>query len=394
MAEKIIIYQLFPRLFGNDVLFQEANGSLQKNGCGKFRDIDDNTLDSLMELGVSHIWLTGIIRHATGTAYPEHELPASHPQILKGLAGSPYAIKDYYDIDPDLAVRVENRMEEFESLIERIHKKGLKLIIDFVPNHVSRDYESLQKPVGIKDLGEGDEPSITFTPYNNFYYIPGHNLSLPLKHEGDSFQENPAKATGNDVFSPAPSINDWYETIKLNYGIDYSSGRKHYKPIPDTWKKMTEILRFWSLKGVDGFRCDMAGMVPVEFWSYAIQNIRNEFQNLIFIAEIYEPERYRQFIEEGGFDYLYDKVGLYDCIRDIICGHRTTESISRVWENLDGLDKHMLRFMENHDEQRIASDHFAGDASKGIPAMALSALMNLGPVMIYNGQEVGESRNQ
>ena len=390
MAEKKIIYQLFPRLFGNDRLNQVPNGSLEENGCGKFNDIDENTLDKLLEMGISHIWLTGVIRHSTGTAYPDHMLPASHPQILKGLAGSPYAIKDYYDLDPDLAVSVDDRMDEFLSLIDRIHDKGMKVLIDFIPNHVSRDYKSLLKPEGAKDLGQDDDQSSSFSVNNNFYYLPGTSLTLPIPCEEDNYQEAPARVTGNDLFSHAPSINDWYETVKLNYGIEFPGGIKHFEPIPDTWKKMTEILRFWCMKGVDGFRCDMAGMVPVEFWSYAIEKIREEFPGLLFIAEIYEPGRYRDFIEKGGFDYLYDKVGLYDTLRSIIFGYQNTDSISRVWENLEGLDRYMLRFMENHDEQRVASSQFAGDAWKGLPSMAVSTLMNTGPAMIYNGQEVGE----
>ncbi len=390
ITKKIVIYQLFPRLFGNDVLQQEPSGTLDQNGCGKFKDINDQVLNDLIELGISHIWLTGIIRHATGTAYPEFNLPASHPQILKGLAGSPYAIKDYYDIDPDLAISVENRMDEFEDLIKRIHQHGMKVLIDFVPNHVSRDYQSTKKPQHTRDLGEDDDQSTAFSINNNFYYLPEHELTLPVQFDNDSFQESPAKATGNDRFSPTPSMHDWYETIKLNYGLKYPDWEKHFDPVPDTWKKMTEILRFWSLKGVDGFRCDMAGMVPIEFWHYATGQIREDFPAMLFIAELYEPRLYREFIEKGGFDFLYDKVGLYDCLRDIIQNGNTTQAISRIWENLDGLDKYMLRFMENHDEQRIASEHFAGEAKKGLPAMALCSLMNLGPVMLYNGQELGE----
>ncbi len=390
MTEKIVIYQLFPRLFGNNINSQKPWGKISENGSGKFNDISESALESLLELGINHIWLTGIIRHASGTAYPEFNLTQSHPQIIKGLAGSPYAIKDYYDIDPDLAIRVDKRMDEFEELIIRIHKHGIKVLVDFVPNHVSRDYKSTNKPSNVKDLGEGDDQSVYFSKNNNFYYLPGQNLSLPMQYDHEAFWEEPAKATGNNLFSPSPSMQDWYETVKLNYGVEYPTAVNHFEPIPDTWIKMKDILLFWSLKGVDGFRCDMAGMVPLEFWKYGIGKIREEFPDILFIAELYEPERYRGFIEIARFDFLYDKVGLYDCLRDIICGVKSTEGISKAWERLDGLDRHMLRFMENHDEQRIASNHFAGDAWKGIPAMAICTLMNSGPVMLYNGQEVGE----
>lgn len=388
--DKIVIYQLFPRLFGNFTESQVPWGTRTENGCGKFNDISDKALEGLLELGISHIWLTGIIRHATGSDYPDHNLRKSNPSILKGMAGSPYAISDYYDVDPDLASNVPNRMKEFESLLDRIHKHGIKVIIDFIPNHVSRDYHSSSKPSHIKDLGEGDNISLAFSPNNNFYYLPGEALSLPENIDNEVFMEKPAKATGNDVFSSTPSSNDWYETVKLNYGIQYPEMNKHFDPIPDTWYKMKEILQFWSAKGVDGFRCDMAGMVPVEFWSFAISKAKEEYPEMLFIAEIYEPENYYEFIAAAGFDFLYDKVGLYDTLRDIITGYSNTDNISRVWKGLEGLDNYMLRFMENHDEQRLASIYFVENPLKGLPAMALCSMMNNGPVMIYNGQEVGE----
>ncbi|MFH0761667.1 MAG: alpha-amylase family glycosyl hydrolase [Bacteroidota bacterium] len=338
----------------------------------------------LSSLGITHIWLTGIIRHATGTDYSKFGLEPSPPDILKGLAGSPYAIKDYYDIDPDLAVSVTERMDEFTSLIDRMHSVNLKVIIDFVPNHVSRDYRSLQKPPGITDLGENDDLTIRFHPDNNFYYIPGETLRM------GSFTEYPAKATGNDVFNSTPSKTDWYETIKINYGIDYANGTNHFNPVPDTWIKMSDILLYWASKGIDGFRCDMAGMVPVSFWEYAIRIVKKVNPEILFIAELYEPSRYREYLEIGGFDYLYDKAGFYDTLRSVISYGASTRKISRIWQSLEGMDDRMLRFMETHDEQRISSAYFAGNPWKGLPATALAGFMNRGPVMIYAGQEVGE----
>jgi len=384
MNSRIIIYQLMPRLFTNNRRDPVHNGSILENGCGKFNDLTDRVIEELSEYGITHIWLTGILRHATTTDYPNNNLKSSSPDIVKGKAGSPFAVTDYYDVDPDLSISVPDRMDEFNSLLNRIHSHGLKVIIDFIPNHVSRDYRSVQKPQGVLDLGALDDPSVSFKRDNNFYYLPGQFLRI------GNYSESPAKATGNDVFNSNPSVNDWYDTIKINYGIDFSDHTNHFDPIPDTWNKMKDILQFWVAKGIDGFRCDMAGMIPVEFWAYSIQRIKAQNPEIIFIAELYEPERYRDFLESGGFDFLYDKAGFYDILRPVITGQNSTQNISRIWQSLDGLDSKMLRFLENHDEQRIASNHFAGDSRKGLPGMALAALMNKGPLLLYSGQEVGE----
>ncbi|MFA5814984.1 MAG: alpha-amylase family protein [Bacteroidales bacterium] len=392
MNQKIIIYQLLPRLFSNTCQNPVYNGTIEQNGCGKFNDITHEVLTELRSFGVTHIWLTGIIRHATLSHYPQFGLPASHPDIVKGKAGSPYAVNDYYDVDPDLAVDIPSRMAEFELLLHRIHIQGLKAIIDFIPNHVARDYYSRQLPKGSKNLGEADNKDLSFSPSNNYYYFPGESFQVRgLTSEApDRFVEIPAKATGNDVFRSDPDIHDWYETVKLNYGIDYQNRQCYFHPLPDTWVKMTGILLFWSGKGVDGFRCDMAGMVPVDFWQYAISQVKREYQQIIFIAELYEPLKYRDYLETGFFDYLYDKVGLYDALRSVVIGKSSTRAITSVWKSMDGMDNSMLRFLENHDEQRIASGYFAGNPWKAIPAMAIASLMNQGPVLIFSGQEVGE----
>lgn len=391
---KPIVYQLFVRLFGNKCTRFNYNGTRDENGCGKFSDIDDTALNALKAMHYSHIWYTGIIAHASLSSYTEYGIQDSHPQITKGLAGSPYAIRDYYDVDPDLCNNPRNRMSEFDGLINRTHNHGLKAIIDFVPNHVARQYKSISKPPGVIDFGETDDTSQHFHPQNNFYYYPNQGLEIQgdFSETGNTYHEIPAKATGNDKFTPYPDKNDWYETIKLNYGVDYQNKRaNHFEPIPSTWKKMLDILLFWASKGVDGFRCDMAEMVPVAFWNWVIKKVKEQFPEIIFIAEIYQPWEYNSYISYGGFDYLYDKMGLYDTLRRIIQNGNSTHEISSVWQSLNGLDDYMLRFMENHDEQRLASNYFAGNAQKGIPAMAISALMNSGPIMVYNGQEDGEN---
>lgn len=392
--EKIIIYQVLPRLFGNLQTNPVANGSLKQNGCGKFNDFTPERLKKIKELGCTHIWYTGVIEHATQTDYSAYGIAKDHPEVVKGKAGSPYAIKDYYDVDPDLAINVKSRMKEFQDLIDRTHKSGLKLIMDFVPNHVARQYHSDSNPKGTKDLGEDDVKEVHFSNQNNFYYLPGQRLSPRFdvsQYAADPYIEEPCKATGNDCFTNMPGMYDWYETVKLNYGIDYfNNHRTEFYPIPNTWTKMRDILLFWAKKNIDGFRCDMAEMVPVEFWAWAIPQIKKEFPNIIFIAETYNPDQYYHYITNGKFDYLYDKVGLYDTLRGIIRNESACHDITHCWQRLNGIEEHMLNFLENHDEQRIASPFFAGNADKGKPAMIVSATINRGPVMVYNGQEFGE----
>ena len=392
MKDKIIIYQVLPRLFGNVNATPQPGGTLQQNGCGKMSDFTLSALRSIRQLGCNYIWYTGLLQQASATDYSAYGIPVQNPQVLKGVAGSPYAISDYYSVSCDLADNPDRRMEEFGALIERTHRAGLRVIIDFVPNHVARHYHSVTKPKGVSDLGEYDISQHNFNPQNNFYYC---NDALHLdKVIGDAEQtyvEAPARATGNDVFHAWPSRNDWYETVKLNYGIDYmGGGRNCFDPLPSTWLKMRDILLYWAERGVDGFRCDMAFMVPVDFWHWVIPQVKAKRPDIIFIAEIYEPAIYRSYIEYGGFDYLYDKVGLYDTLRAIVENRESASAITRVWQSLEGIHEHMLNFLENHDEQRLASDFFAGNATEGRPALVVSALMYSSPFMNYFGQELGE----
>jgi len=386
---KFIIYQVLPRLFGNYFTVNKNNGSIDENGCGKFKAFTPKALKEIKSLGITHVWYTGVIEHATQTDYSQFGIKKDHSAIVKGIAGSPYAIKDYYDVDPDLAVDVNNRMLEFESFVNRTHKAGLKVIIDFIPNHVAREYYSDAKPKGIDDLGEKDKTECAFRKNNNFYYLPDRKFQ-PTFDIGDYF-EYPAKVTGNDQFTDTPGINDWYETVKLNYGVDYlDNHNKHFDETPDTWNKMLDILLFWSKKGIDGFRCDMAEMVPVEFWHWAIKKVKDAFPDVIFIAEVYNPDQYRNYILTGGFDYLYDKVGMYDLLKNITCNDYSCSLITQAWQSLSGIQENMLHFLENHDEQRIASDFFAKDAWRIIPALIISATLTNAPFMIYAGQELGE----
>jgi glycosidase len=403
-SSKFVVYQMMFHLWGNTNTNLVRNGSAQQNGVTKFKDVSTKALQALKAKGITHIYATGLIEHATMEDLTAYGSPLDHPSVVKGRAGSPFAIKDYYDVNPFLADNPAKRMEEFKAMLARFHQSGLKLVIDFVPNHLARQYYSDQKPAGVVDFGVHDNKQVPFAAANNFYYLPGTQFSVP---EGVHppvavtipYTEIPAKVSGNNVFSSQPSINDWFETVKLNYGVDYQHGNAtHFDPIPDTWLKMVDVLRYWADLGVDGFRCDMAEMVPVEFWSYAIPKIKSQHNQVVFIAEIYQPDRYKDYIFTGGFDYLYDKVGLYDGIRRLMQQkpEATTADITRVWQHESGdFAKHMLRFLENHDEHRLNTPAFAAaNFWSTIPGMVVTATLHDGPLMIYMGQEFGEKANE
>ncbi len=392
MNTKPIIYQLLPRLNTNYNEKCVPGGTYAQNGSGKLNSITNEVLGSIKDLGATHIWYTGVIEHAHKTDYSQYGIRPDNPHVVKGEAGSPYAIKDYYDIDPDLAEDVPNRMEEFVRLVERTHDNGMNVIIDFVPNHTARQYHSDAAPTGIQDFGSYDDDSKFFSPRNNYYYIP-RQLFAPSVDMGSGRQayvEFPAKASGNNCFNAFACPNDWYDTVKLNYGWDPGDNSQHFSPIPDTWYKMLHILRFWASKGVDGFRCDMVHMVPLEFWRWAIPVVKEHFPNIIFIAEIYDVNLYNDFIKVGGFDYLYDKVNLYDTLRGIQTANYSTAQITSCWQRVEGINDRMLNFLENHDEQRFGSKFYAGDPAKVIPSLVVSSMINTGPMMIYAGQELGE----
>ncbi len=388
---KPIIYQILPRLWGNDTKNPLKNGTLSENGTGKFSDIDTRTLEYIRWLGCSHVWYTGILRHSTQTS--EGGCIPSHPQLVKGQAGSPYAICDYYDVNPYLADEPKKRMDEFESLIERTHEAGLKLIMDFVPNHVARDYGKNSSVPGHPVLGAEDDRSVHWKAENDFYYYVGEKLTLPTPvPEGmEPYNEFPAMATGNNCYSPAPGINDWYETVKINYGDEHTS----------TWDKMYDIIDYWASKGVDGFRCDMVELVPPQFFRWLISKVKEKYPEVIFIAEVYKKELYGEYIRSVGFDYLYDKSGLYDTLRTIVEKNvndngmpvelwQSATGITRNWQYLSDLQPYMLNFLENHDEQRFASDFFAKDAGNTFAPLYVSLYLNTAPFMIYFGEEIGE----
>ncbi len=425
--KKHVVYQVFTRLFGNTNTSNTPWGTIEENGVGKFNDFTEKALTEIKDLGVSHIWYTGVPHHAVINDYTKYGISNDDPDVVKGRAGSPYAVKDYYNVNPDLAVNVENRLEEFEALIKRTHAAGLKVIIDIVPNHVARNYKSISKPEGVKDFGEDDDTSVVYDKNNNFYYNPDEYFKVPEwkngysplgdeKHllEDGTFPEAPAKWTGNGSRLSQPDMNDWYETIKVNYGIspegkkdfdelpegfENEDYKKHFefwkdKNIPNSWIKFRDIALFWTAKGVDGFRYDMAEMVPVEFWSFMNSAIKMKNPDAFLLAEVYNPSLYRDYIKKGKMDYLYDKVQLYDTIKSVVQGKGSTDNIPPILNELKDIEHHMLHFLENHDEQRLASPDFAGNSEKGKPAMVVSATSTTAPTMIYFGQEVGEDGSE
>lgn len=424
--KKAVVYQVFTRLFGNKNTTNKPWGTIEENGVGKFNDFTDKALTEIKKLGVTHIWYTGVPHHALVRDYTAIGVSNDDPEVVKGRAGSPYAVKDYYNVNPDLAVNPAKRLEEFEALIARTHKNGLKVIIDIVPNHIARKYESKSNPKGVRDFGADDDTSVEYKRDNNFYYIPGQPFQVPTSEHykplngeqnnliDGKFDENPAKWTGNGSRLAKPDSNDWYETVKINYGIrpdgskdfpelpagfdkkDYVEHAAFWKnqSVPSSWTKFRDIALYWTAKGVDGFRYDMAEMVPYEFWSYMNSAIKTKNPNAFLIAEVYNPNEYRNYIHLGKMDYLYDKVAFYDKLKEVIQGKSLPDPLSDIQHSMADIEHHMLHFLDNHDEQRLASPEFAGTPEKGKPMMVVSATISTSPTMIYFGQEVGEAGNE
>ena len=423
-SKKEVVYQVFTRLFGNKNTTNKPWGTIEENGVGKFNDFTDTALREIKDLGVTYIWYTGVPHHALIRDYSAIGVSNDDPEVVKGRAGSPYAVKDYYNVNPDLAVNPAHRLQEFEALIARTHKVGLKVIIDIVPNHIARKYEGKNNPVGIRDFGADDDTTVEYKRDNNFYYIPNTHFEVPDTDQplnveknlliNNKFEEFPAKWTGNGSRLAKPDRDDWYETVKVNYGIrpdgskdfpelpvgfDTKSYQEHYafwkgKDVPDSWDKFKDIALYWTAKEVDGFRFDMAEMVPYEFWSYMNSAIKMKNPDAFLLAEVYNPNEYRNYIHLGKMDYLYDKVETYDKLKDIIQGRALPDGLSDIQNGMADIEHHMLHFLDNHDEQRLASPEFAGTPQKGKPLMVVSTTISTSPTMVYFGQEVGEAGNE
>lgn len=417
-----VVYQLFLRQFSNVNETRKPNGTLAQNGVGKFRDLNRQALHSLRELGITHLWLLGTPRQATATDYSAVGLPPDDPDLLKGVAGSPFAIRDYFDVCPDYAENPARRLEEFRALVDGIHAEGLKVLIDFVPNHVARSHQSVVKPE--LSFGTKDDRTKFFAPGNNFFYLEGAGpLKLPTFKDGRATsptcqvvggcdglfapEREHGRVTGNNVVSWTPSEGDWYETVKLNYGFDFTKGRHGPKayptadqpdvPVPDTWLKMDAVLAHWQEQGVDGFRCDMAHWVPMEFWRWAITRARERRPGTLFVAEAYDNDSNKltdgnvlTALVASGFDAVYDDQS-YDILKDTYDGPKWANDLDGVLGAAAPLHQ-SLRYAENHDEVRLANPTQWGGlgAAVGRPVSAILFAIGRGPLLLYNGQEVGE----
>ncbi len=291
----MLIYQVLPRLWGN----------------GHFSALDEASLKYLRSLGVTHVWFTGIPRHATDKPY------------VKGNPGSPYAIEDYHDVNLYLADDPGKRMEEFEALVARTRRAGMEVITDLVPNHVAPECRDF----------------VTH-PYYDY---------------------------------------DWSDTLKIDWSV------------PSNREALLEIVLFWASKGVRGLRCDMVELVPAEVMQDLIADVKSVHPDFIFIAEIYGRDNYRRYIDEVGFDLLYDKSGLYDALCNICMHGGSVRAITRNWQGLGDMQPRMLNFLENHDERRMASAQMLGSPERAYAALGLAALFNSAPFMLYAGQELGEN---
>lgn len=419
MGIKPVIYQLVVRYFGNVNTTNQTDGSLAVNGCGRFNDVSDKAIQSLRDLGATYLWLTGCIRQATLTDYSGSGMPADHPDVVKGLAGSMYAVRDYYDVCPDYAQQIPNRIAEFEALVRRIHQAGLKVIIDFIPNHVARAYHSVSNPTS--DFGLHDDQSQSFSATNQFFYLPGRRLTLSrpwywnppgIIFDGqfppeDGKPGHTPKVTGNNCACANPPDSSWYETIKLNYGFDFQSGTKVFVPRPATWDLMDGILAFWQAKGVDGFRCDMAYYIPVEAWKYLISAARSTGRDAscLFIAEAYPgggndvPVHDLDDLIAAGFDAFYHSTA-YDKLKQLYQGHASLDDYDQTITPLSDVQRPCrLAYLEEHDERRIASSiqpnesnsaSGFGSAEAGYQLAPVHYLFSRGPLLFFNGQEVGE----
>lgn len=413
-AGRVRIYQLFVRHFGNANPTRKPHGTLAENGCGKFSGINDAALDSLQAMGITHLWLTGVLQQATGTDYSTIGAPADDPDLLKGLAGSPYAIKDYFDVCPDYADDPARRLEEFRALLARIHRHGLRALIDLVPNHVARSHASDIRPE--LAFGKTDDHSKFFDPANNFFYLTGTPpLRLPTQ-PGDGRdglfdgEREFGRVTGNNAVTWTPGLGDWYETVKLNYGYDFTKGTRFFPnatapdlPIPDTWAKIDAIIAYWQEMGVDGFRCDMSHMIPPEFWKWAIHRARERQPEVFFVAEAYNNDPAKvpsgdPFLAgfgnvmldllDAGFNAVYDDPS-YKVLKGLYDEGRWANDLT--FPN-DFLFQNSLRYAENHDEVRIASQGNWGNIGPavGLPVSTILYAAGSGPVLLYNGQETGE----
>lgn len=288
-----VIYQIFPRQYS------------QK---GDFNSITSD-LDRLKDLGVTVIWLMPI--HPIGQ------------EKKKGTIGSPYAVRDYYAVNPDYGTK-----EDFRRLVTEAHKRGLKVIIDIVANHTAWDSVMMKTPA--------------------FY-------------------------THNDQGEIIPPVPDWADVADLNYDN------------PDLRKYMIEMLKFWVRDfDLDGYRCDVAGFVPTDFWEDARREVDKVKKDTIWLAEWHEPDL---LVEAFNLDYAW---ALHSSIDEVLHGRKPAGAIRETWEAERArfpMNSLHMRFTDNHDERRAIARFGEGGALAG---QALVFTLD-GVPLVYNGMEVGDT---
>ena len=289
-----VIYQIFPR---------------QYSARGDFNSITAD-LDRLETLGVNVLWLMPV--HPIGV------------EKKKGSIGSPYAVRDYYGVNPDYGTPAD-----LKRLIAESHKRGIRVIIDIVANHTSWDNTLIR--------------------------------THPEFYKKDK--------NGNIV----PPVADWADVA----GLDHSN--------PALRRYLVDMLKFWVREyGVDGFRCDVAMMVPTDLWEHARAEVNKIKSDTIWLAEAEKPEL---LLTAFDLDYSWE---LFHAIDRAVQGRGPVSDIRMVWEKQASMYPRKavrMRFSDNHDERRA----IARLGEHGALAAQLLVLTLDGVPLIYNGMEVGDT---
>ncbi|HEV2884130.1 MAG TPA: alpha-amylase family glycosyl hydrolase, partial [Pyrinomonadaceae bacterium] len=287
-----VVYEIYPRAFSQQ---------------GDFNGVTAR-LDNLKDLGVTILWLMPI--HPIGQ------------EKKKGTIGSPYAVRDYYGINPDYGTRAD-----LQRLITESHRRGIKVIIDIVANHTSWDSVLMKHPAFYKRDASG---KITY-PY------------------------------------------DWFDIAALNY---HSKELRQY---------MTDMLKYWIREfDLDGFRCDVAGEVPTNFWENARVELERIKPDIFMLAEAHKAEL---LVKAFDADYSWP---LHSALTDVLQGRKPASEIRAVWEaEMKQWPRNSLhlRFSDNHDERRAIA-RFGERAA--LAASALTFTLD-GVPLLYNGMEVGDT---
>ena len=288
-----VIYEIFPRAFSER---------------GDFNGVTAR-LDELKSLGVTILWLMPI--HPIGQ------------EKKKGTIGSPYAVRDYYAVNPDYGTK-----EDFKRLVSEAHRRGLKVIIDIVANHTAWDSVLMKQP--------------------DFY----------------------TRDASGKIIPPVP---DWADVADLNFNN------------PRLRDYIIEMLKYWLKEfDLDGFRCDVAGFIPTDFWERARTELEKVKPDIIMLAEWHEPDL---LVKAFDVDYGWP---MHSTLTEVLMGMKPALSLKQTWEEekrkFPRGSLHM-RFSDNHDERRAIA-RFGERA-----ALAASALVFTldGVPMLYNGMEVGDT---